>query len=147
MVSDGLPTQTERTEQVIMNQKLCKKCNTTKNVDAFSRDGTKKDGLNTWCRACKSPQMLKWRKRNKGYNSEHVAKYRLENPEKRKAHRAIERGLKNGSIVRQPCVVCANPKSEAHHEDHSKPLDVIWFCRQHHHAHHESLRLASSKAT
>jgi hypothetical protein len=39
-----------------------------------------------------------------------------------------------------PCVVCGDPKSESHHEDYSRQLDVIWFCRRHHAEHHEKLR-------
>jgi hypothetical protein len=40
--------------------------------------------------------------------------------------------IKRGKIIKQPCCICGNPKAEAHHEDYSKPLDVIWYCREHH---------------
>lgn len=40
--------------------------------------------------------------------------------------------IKRGKIVKQPCCVCGNPKSEVHHSDYRKPLAVIWYCREHH---------------
>ena len=29
---------------------------------------------------------------------------------------------------REDCAVCGDTETEAHHEDYSKPLDVIWLC-------------------
>lgn len=52
--------------------------------------------------------------------------------QKRNAHAEIERGLKNGNIKRKPCQVCGNPETDAHHDDYSKPLDVVWLCTKHH---------------
>ena len=48
--------------------------------------------------------------------------------------------LRTGKIERQPCQDCGNPKSEAHHPDYSKPLEVYWLCRIHHKALHGVLR-------
>jgi len=38
--------------------------------------------------------------------------------------------------MRRPCTVCGAMKSEAHHEDYSKPLEVTWLCRTCHKAEH-----------
>jgi hypothetical protein len=35
-------------------------------------------------------------------------------------------------LIRKPCEVCSNPKSQAHHDDYTKPLDIRWLCRKHH---------------
>lgn len=36
-------------------------------------------------------------------------------------------------MAKSPCVVCGTRINlEAHHPDHSKPLEVIWLCRFHH---------------
>lgn len=37
--------------------------------------------------------------------------------------------LKRGHVIKLPCRDCGSEKSEAHHEDYSKPLEVIWLCR------------------
>lgn len=50
--------------------------------------------------------------------------------------------LKRGKIQRQPCEVCGDP-AEMHHDDYSKPTEVRWLCRGHHHRLHEVARAAS----
>lgn len=55
------------------------------------------------------------------------------NPEKRAAHKAVHNAIRRGDLVRLPCVVCGDPKSQAHHSDYEKPLEVTWRCRKHHH--------------
>jgi hypothetical protein len=52
------------------------------------------------------------------------------------AARAVTRAIKSGELLRQPCEVCGDPRSDAHHDDYSKPLDVRWLCRSHHRQHH-----------
>lgn len=41
-----------------------------------------------------------------------------------------------GLLEVQRCVVCGD-KAEAHHEDYTKPLDVVWLCRKHHKQRHQ----------
>lgn len=62
--------------------------------------------------------------------------YSARNPEKRKAHYAVGNAIRAGKLVRIPCEVCGNPKSQAHHEDYSRHLDVTWLCATHHAEHH-----------
>lgn len=50
----------------------------------------------------------------------------------------LHMALKKGKVVKQRCA-CGNPKSQAHHDDYNKPLDVIWLCRRHHTARHREL--------
>lgn len=56
----------------------------------------------------------------------------------------IRNAIRNKQIVRQPCEVCGNPKSQGHHEDYSKPLDVTWLCSKHHGERHKACRKAKS---
>lgn len=50
------------------------------------------------------------------------------NPNKAKARELVAKAIRSGRITRDPCQFCGNPKSQAHHHDYSKPLDVIWAC-------------------
>lgn len=45
-----------------------------------------------------------------------------------------------GKIIRQACEVCGEAKTEGHHFDYSKPLEVRWLCHKHHVAEHVRLR-------
>jgi hypothetical protein len=66
--------------------------------------------------------------------------FKQRHPEKVAAQTAVSNALRLGKLVRQPCEVCRDPDSQAHHDDYSKPLDVRWLCRTHHHAHHVEVR-------
>lgn len=40
--------------------------------------------------------------------------------------------IRSGRLQRLPCEGCGEVKSEAHHDDYSKPVDVRWLCRKCH---------------
>src|ERR1035438_9639683 len=42
-------------------------------------------------------------------------------PEKIAARMTLYHAVKKGILVRQPCELCGDPRSEAHHSDYSKP--------------------------
>ena len=65
----------------------------------------------------------------------HKKNWALKNPEKIKAHIAVKNALRSGKMHRHPCCICGN-KAHAHHEDYSKPLEVIWLCPKHHSERH-----------
>jgi len=71
----------------------------------------------------KNPEKVKMWKRN-------VRK------EVKEAYKEYYKALYHGELVREPCVVCGEEKSQGHHEDYSKPLDVVWLCSLHHHERH-----------
>lgn len=61
----------------------------------------------------------------------------LEERIKMRARWYVRTYIKRGKVKREPCEVCGNIKSEAHHEDYFKPLDVKWLCRRcHEKVHH-----------
>lgn len=68
----------------------------------------------------------------------HVQKYNYDyqktklDPAKRRARRKVSTEIEAGRLVRLPCQICGASKSEAHHDDYSKPLDIKWLCRAHH---------------
>jgi hypothetical protein len=60
---------------------------------------------------------------------------------KRKARSTLNHAVRDGKISREPCAVCGSEKSEAHHDDYTRPLDVRWLCFKHHRAYHENPEL------
>lgn len=57
------------------------------------------------------------------------------NPDARAAHVAVGNALRDGRLVKGPCARLGDDCSgrvEAHHEDYSKPLEVVWACVRHH---------------
>ncbi len=39
---------------------------------------------------------------------------------------------KKNNIIPERCVVCNSKETECHHEDYTKPFEVIWMCPYHH---------------
>lgn len=62
--------------------------------------------------------------------------YRERSRHKRNARSRVEKALKRGKLIKEPCFKCGNENTEAHHEDYDKPLEVIWLCKQCHSALH-----------
>jgi len=60
------------------------------------------------------------------------------NPKKRAAHIIVGNAIRGGRLTKQPCEICGNPITHAHHDDYSDPLSVRWFCRQHHIEQHKA---------
>lgn len=77
-------------------------------------------------------------KRDTRYRRSHITKW----PEHDAARRALQAAVKNGVIVRGKCERCPSTKTQAHHDDYAKPLDVRWLCRDHHYEVHRELRAA-----
>ena len=72
--------------------------------------------------------------------AESNTKYRRNNPEKYKAHNLVSYAVKNGRLSPQFCECCGEEKTEAHHDDYSKPLEVRWLCHKCHMEWHANKR-------
>ena len=99
------------------------------------------------CVACNRRKWNDWRAKNsehraayeqahkhpRSYVGRHAKKssdprYRM----RRKAMAQLAYAIKRGDIIRCPCEVCGETRSQAHHHDYSKPLEVKWLCAKHH---------------
>ncbi len=63
-------------------------------------------------------------------NSIVKVRWNHKNSYKRNTQNQLRRAIKKGLIIRPTnCISCGKfCKPEAHHEDYSKPFDVIWLC-------------------
>lgn len=60
------------------------------------------------------------------------------NEHKRRAHRLLREALCKGAVIQGVCG-CGRLDTQAHHDDYSKPLDVIWLCSDCHGKRHRML--------
>lgn len=128
--------------------KECFKCHETLPLSEFYRHPQMADGHLGKCKRCTRHDMHEHHraaaeKKKAYYAARHVKRieegyynrYRRA-PEKLAAQRAVSTARANGTLIPQPCRVCGAEKVDAHHEDYSKPLEVMWLCRTHHMALH-----------
>lgn len=81
----------------------------------------------------------KWQSRNREkLVAENIARQKA-HPEQHKAHKKVLYAVKVGklpAVTSLTCADCGKPARNYHHEDYSKPLDVIPLCRFCHAARH-----------
>ena len=145
--------------------KICFKCAEIKPPDDFYKHPQMADGHLNKCKECtkldsktthnrkrKDPcwvvsELKRHREKSAKYRAAGLAskptketreKWYFFNAHKKRAHTIVRRAIQSGKMHRQPCIVCGNAEVEAHHEDYSKPLDVMWLCRKHHGEHHHN---------
>lgn len=61
-----------------------------------------------------------------------VKKYNLKNPESVIAKHKVFIEKRAGRIKNEPCIICGNGNTQAHHENYSKPLEIVWLCKRCH---------------
>jgi hypothetical protein len=123
--------------------KQCFKCDAVLPITNFYRHPMMGDGHLGKCKACARYDVRQNRKARLAHYTEYD-RQRSKDParirairmtrttKKRRASIAVHNAVKRGKMTKLPCEVCGNPKSEAHHPDYDKPLDVMWLCRKHH---------------
>ena len=74
----------------------------------------------------------------KSLNLATIKRRQQEVPGYQKAHSAVARAIKSGTLVRSSvCQVCgANGKTEGHHNDYQETLKVLWLCVRCHRSYH-----------
>lgn len=107
--------------------------------DAYWRDPEKYRAASRTNRANGKGQSREYFKR---YVAEHkegrrnsVERWNAANREKRAAHGVLWRAIRSGLVARSAsCEACGScgVRIEAHHEDYSVPLSVIWLCKRCH---------------
>lgn len=77
-----------------------------------------------------------WIKNNTKLSRSYGLKSREKFKDRHESRYIFRKAVMSGKIKRLPCEVCGDKKSQGHHEDYSKPLEVIWLCRTHHEDRH-----------
>lgn len=80
-----------------------------------------------YCKPCHAAYMREWRKTHP-LSDEQRAK------DNARSYAAVY--LRRGKIDRGPCAECGADDSQMHHPDYSKPLQIVWLCRDCHLALH-----------
>jgi len=129
-------------EQLEMLEKaeeyFCLACKKTKHIKEFSLGCVRKNKNGT-CKDCKNKKGRASYSKNKEKYKQRLTKYRTHNRAKTAAMKKVQNALRTGKLTTQPCEECGAEKTDAHHDDYAKPLDVRWLCRKHHmkwHRHH-----------
>jgi hypothetical protein len=86
-------------------------------------------------------RLRRYRREHPEKNREKNNKWKKNNRDKYLAHKAVEYALVTGRLVKEPCCRCGCDQAHAHHDDYSKPLEVMWLCREHHIERHQELEL------
>ena len=86
-------------------------------------------------------RMYKRRARREGIvnSTEEYRIWREKHPVAYKAHQLFNYEIRKGSIEKRPCQICGDEYAYAHHEDYTKPLEVVWLCPAHHQQYHLGL--------
>lgn len=127
----------------------CSICKIEKENSDFYIDRSRKGGIHHRCKDCSRIEYRARRVRNAdGYkkkdaryyqnNKEKIKsarrEYAKENYHKNLAREKVRRAVYSGKLTRPSnCSECGKDcMPDAHHEDYSKPLEVIWLCRECH---------------
>jgi len=141
--------------------KRCFKCGRIKPLSDFYKHSQMADGHLNKCKECAKRDVNENRNKNiercRDYDRARYARdgsrgeaspeaknrakaaWIRRNPEARRAHQAVSNAIRDGKLQRQPCEVCGAKKTQAHHDDYSKPLDVRWLCSMCHQDEHGRL--------
>jgi hypothetical protein len=146
--------------------KKCFKCNEVKELSEFYPHKKMADGHLNKCKECTkkdSEENLKrklqdphWqikererqrikeaRRRDLGLTKKYARK-QLPALVRKEKYSEYENAIRDGRIKQEPCAVCGKEKTQGHHEDYSKPLDIVWLCTRHHADRHIHLRNAKT---
>ena len=131
------------------SSKVCFKCERRMAREKFYRHAMMTDGLLGKCKDCtradvKANYRLKIDyyhayERNRSQTSERktalaesLRRHRRRHPERNRARAIANRAMRSGKLELLPCEVCGDCKSQAHHPDYSRPLEIKWLCFYHH---------------
>lgn len=144
--------------------KVCRSCGINKGIGEYYAHSEMADGHLNICKECikrnvrnrrvRFPAKVREYDKRRSTNPARILVSRKITKHQRKtvpgyqaAHNAVCRAVRNGRISKpSTCSVCGESgRIEAHHNDYSKPLDVIWLCCECHKRAHLGKTTISSR--
>lgn len=137
--------------------KKCTKCQDSKPFSEFERRHENKNKYHSWCKDCRREYFREYNKKHKERRDKQQKQHYYDHKEQlskrrrekyyadrspRVARYEVEKAVKSGDLKIPPeCESCGHQKKlEGHHEDYSKPLDIIWLCMSCHRIVHAKKR-------
>lgn len=142
----------------MIHSKECFKCKTVKPLTDFYKHPAMLDGHVNKCKECNKKDVRKNRNDKIDYYREYDKtrakqpnrikmalevnrQWRAEDKRRGQCHSAVARAIRKGEMVPKNCERCGAEKTVAHHEDYSKPLDVMWLCQPCHIQRHKEINI------
>lgn len=128
--------------------KICFKCKQEKPLGEFYKHPRMADGRLNKCKACNRRDVAENRLKRIEYYREYDRKRGArsgfnvsKDPTKMRARSKAIRAIRSGKIPRpERCAACAErTRLHAHHDDYTKPLEVIFLCPVCHKERHRKL--------
>jgi len=140
----------------MQDSKTCFKCGVEKKLSDFYRHRGMADGHLGKCKTCTKLDAGKHRKENieaireydrdRGKLDHRKSSCTKITKERRKsvknygsAHSKVNYAIKTGKLTKEPCCMCGSIMVQAHHDDYSQPLEIMWLCAVHHKSRHAFL--------
>lgn len=115
--------------------KECRGCQRRLPVSDFYVHPRMADGHLNFCADCVRTRVRRHRAANQDRirAADRARGFRVYDEQKVEARRAVHRALRKGELRREPCLLCgATQGVQAHHPDHSQPLQIAWLCSRDH---------------
>lgn len=138
---------TRRLERKSGYVSACKSCCNKRGKKWYSENKeARQKTIHKWAiknRDRRAKQAREYRKNNMARFNRALRKYRLMHPLAMRAVDKVKYAVKTGKLIKpKECSICGDStqRIHGHHEDYSKPLDVIWLCQPCHYKAHGKLQ-------
>ena len=126
---------------------ICRDCKRLQDAERRARlraQGRSVSGSDTW----DAVKQARWRAayfaredvRARQAARQRARHQRPEEQVKYAARYAARNAVRRGNLTRLQCESCGDARSQAHHADYSRPLNVVWLCRPCHTREHRRAR-------